>query len=138
VASIPILADAFARNALPVELSAPVSVSLEETGQVSEDGSGFKVEGTGAVNPGSILSGTMVPTHANFIVILGRRSLRSVSRAIAAGHPIRCAFGPESFLEITLPDTLGGGDQRLTLTGGFHLLPVMTLPRTLRAARRRR
>jgi hypothetical protein len=133
---LPFLADVFA--SLPADLSESVRMSFEETGQVHEDGSGFDAYGTGEVAPGSLFSDAFVPFQSNFIIISPKRSLRSTGRALAAGTPIRCVFRPESFLDIVLPDSLGGGTHRLSLAGGFVLTPVMTLPRTMKGVRKRR
>ena len=63
----------------------------------------------------------------------------TLKRAFTHGDPVRCVLVPDScYLDITLPKALGGGSQRLSLVGGFTLLPLVTLRRTEGGRRGRR
>jgi hypothetical protein len=133
IATLPFMADAFVAGAILPTVSAPVRVTLDESGQVTSDGNGFDVLGTGTIAPGSILSGGSVPAHQNLV------SAAAITAALAAGDTVRCTFVPRSsVVQVKLPRALGGGTQSLNLTGGFLLVPVMTLERRERTKRRRR
>jgi hypothetical protein len=133
---MPALSDMFA--SLPADQSDAVRVSFEETGQVNEDGSGFDAYGSGEIAPGSMMSDVDLPFQSNFIVVPGRRSFKAIGRALLGGTPLRCVMRPESFLDVTLPSALGGGNHRINLTGGFVLEPAMLLPRSMKGVRKRR
>lgn len=136
-ATVPFLADAFARDLLPDGQGDSVRVWFEETGQLDEDGSGFSAYGPGEVAPGSLFAGVTFP-QSNFVRFAPKRTTRSLARATTSGTPVRCVFDPASFLDVNLPERLGGASGRMTLVGGFTLVPTMVLPRTLRSGRRRR
>jgi len=135
---LPFMADAFASGSVSLKESAPLRVSFEEVGKVREDGSGFDVKGTGQVCPGTMLSSVDIPLQNNLITILPEPRKKTLANALTAGDVIRCALVPESFLDIVLPKSLGGGTQRLNLVGGFLLTPVMTLGQLQRPVRGRR
>jgi hypothetical protein len=138
IATFPYLADAFASGRIPPKDSGVVRVSLEESGQVLDDGTGFNVQGTGQVAPGSIFSQAKVDAHVNFVQFVDG-SGPTLKRAFTHGDPVRCVLVPDScYLDITLPKALGGGSQRLSLVGGFTLLPLVTLRRTEGGRRGRR
>jgi hypothetical protein len=133
IATLPFMADAFASGAIAPAVSAPVQVTLDEHGHVLGDGNGFDVQGTGNIVPGSILSGASVPTHQNLV------SAPGIAASLAAGDTAICTFAPESsVVQVKLPRALGGGTQSLNLTGGFLLVPLMTLEPRERSKRRRR
>jgi hypothetical protein len=139
IAALPFLADAFASGSLSPKDSSPVRATLDETGQVLDDGSGFQVKGTAQIKPGSLLSAADITLHNNLVQIAteGRKST-SVS-ALASGAGVRCTLVPESsYLDVTLPKSMGGQSQRLNLVGGFRLVPVMTLapPQPTKRSRR--
>jgi hypothetical protein len=139
IAALPLLADAFASGSLAAKDSSPVRATLDETGQVLDDGSGFQVKGTAQIKPGSLLSAADITLHNNLVQITteGRKST-SVS-ALASGAGVRCTLVPESsYLDVTLPKSMGGQSQRLNLVGGFRLVPVMTLapPQPTKRSRR--
>jgi hypothetical protein len=139
IAALPFLADAFASGSLSPKDSSPVRATLDETGQVLDDGSGFQVKGTAQIKPGSLLSAAAITLHNNLVQIAteGRKST-SVS-ALASGAGVRCTLVPESsYLDVTLPKSMGGQSQRLNLVGGFRLVPVMTLasPQPTKRSRR--
>ena len=139
IAALPFLADAFASGSLSPKDSSPVRATLDETGQVLDDGSGFQVKGTAQIKPGSLLSSAAITLHNNLVQIVteGRKST-SVS-ALASGAGVRCTLVPESsYLDVTLPKSMGGQSQRLNLVGGFRLVPVMTLasPQPTKRSRR--
>jgi hypothetical protein len=139
IAALPFSADAFASGTLSQKDSSPVRATLDETGQVLDDGSGFQVKGTAQINPGSLLSAARITFHNNFVKIAteGRKST-SVS-ALASGSGVRCTLVPESsYVDVSLPKSLGGASQRLNLVGGFRLVPVMTLARPEPTKRSRR
>jgi hypothetical protein len=139
IAALPFLADAFASGSLSPKDSSPVRATLDETGQVLDDGSGFQVKGTAQIKPGSLLSAADITLHNNLVQIVteGRKST-SVS-ALASGAGVRCTLVPESsYLDVTLPKSMGGQSQRLNLVGGFRMVPVMTLGKPEPTKRNRR
>jgi hypothetical protein len=139
IATLPFMADAFASGAISQKESALLRASLEESGQVLDDGSGFNVHGTGKIGPGSVLSSAKIVLHNNFVKILEYSRTVTLGSALAAGDVVRCAIVPDSsFLDIALPKSLGGGTHRLNLVGGFLLVPVMSLERPERTKRSRR
>src|SRR5262249_37741036 len=122
---IPVMADRFAAAQIPYKDSGPVRLWLEESGRVSNDGSEFRVKGTGYFAPGSAFSNATIEAHQNFIEVIGTGPEKNLKRALAKGKPVRCAFKPgSSFLNLTLPKALGGGNHDLHLVGGFTILPV--------------
>jgi hypothetical protein len=137
--TLPFLADAAAAGLVPEKDGGPLRVRLEESGGVLPDGSGVSVRGTGHVLPGSFFSQAGVAAHANLFKTSGGAPAAALRRAATAGDPVACVLVPEaSHLDVALPRSLGGGTQRLNLTGGFSLLPVMTLPAAADKAGRRR
>ena len=40
-----------------------------------------------------------------------------MTRAFPSGKSVRCALDPKSYLDVKLPTSLGGGTQRLNLSG---------------------
>jgi hypothetical protein len=139
LATVPFLADAFAGGHVTAKDNAALRVSLEESGRILDDGSGFSVKGQGEVGPGSVFSRATIPLHANLITIPTGGLATALERARATGDGVHCTMVPESsHLDIALPRSLGGGTQRLHLMGGFTLLPLMTLTGTEKAARSRR
>src|SRR5579871_1174293 len=54
VATLPVLADAFASGLISQKESGLLRVSFDESGQIPEDGSGFDATGGGSVSPGSL------------------------------------------------------------------------------------
>jgi hypothetical protein len=139
IATLPFTADAFASGAISPKDSAVVRVALEENGQVTANGSGFAVEGTGQIAPGSVLSSASIPGHQNGVTAAGIGTTVKFAAALAAGDTVQCTFIPDAcVLQLKLPRSLGGGTQSLNLTGGFLLVPVMTLERPDRTKRRRR
>jgi hypothetical protein len=136
--ALPFMADAFASGSVSVKESAPLRVSFEEVGQVRKDGSGFDVEGTGQVCPGTMLSSVDIPLQNNLITILPEPRKKTLANALTAGDVIRCALVRESYLDVVLPKSLGGGTQRLNLVGGFLLTPVMTLGKLQHPVKSRR
>jgi hypothetical protein len=139
IATLPFMADAFASGAVPQKARGPVRATLDESGQLLEDGSGFDVNGTGQVSPGSFLSGASIPLHQNPVKGVGTGSVVKLGPALAAGQTVLCTFVPESsIMDVKLPKSLGGGTQRMNLTGGYLLVPVMTLERRARRKRSRR
>jgi hypothetical protein len=138
VAMLPFMADAFAAGDIQAKESAPLRVAFEEFGQIKEDGCGFDVEGTGEVCAGSVLSPALIPGQNNYIRVLTEPKKKTFSSLLAAGDPIRCALAAESYLDVVLPKSLGGGTQRLNLVGGFLLTPVMTLGKLAKPVKKRR
>jgi hypothetical protein len=139
IATLPFLADAFASGTLSPKDSAPVRATFDESGRALDDGSGFDVKGKGRISPGSILSAATVPAHQNPFGFVGIDSLAKFGAALNAGNAVRCAFASGSaVVDLKLPKALGGGTQRLTLTGGFVLAPLLTLERPDRTKRSRR
>lgn len=129
VATVPFLADAMAAGRMPLEDGGLIRVTLEEHGKVQEGNGSFKLKGNGRIHPGSFLSAADIVAHPNMLRVLGSRSM-PFSRAIASGNPFRCAIDSEgSHVELNLPDALGGGSQRLKITGGFAVVPLMSLSR---------
>ena len=119
--------------------SAPIRVTLDESGQILDDGSGFEVQGTGQIGAGSVLSAASIPDHQNVILFVQIGSRVNFKTALAAGNPVRFAFAPDtSAVQVKLPKTMGGGTQSLNLVGGFMLVPIMTLARPDRTKRTRR
>lgn len=139
IATLPLLADATARGLISEKESGQVRVSFDESGHVLEDGGGFDATGGGSVAPGSIFGGVHVEIQSNFVrtVSDARKSATHLTREVARGGSVRCALIPESYLDLTMPKSLGGGKQRIHLVGGFVLTPLMTLghPTTKRAKR---
>jgi hypothetical protein len=139
IATLPFLADAYAKGAIPQKDSAPVRAKLDECGQVSADGSGFNVKGTGEIDPGSVLSGGIIPDHQNPVLAVAAGGTAKIGAALKAGDAVRCTFVSESAsLTIKLPKSLGGGTQHVNLAGGYLLVPVMTLERPTATKRSRR
>jgi hypothetical protein len=139
IAALPFLADAFASGQVEQKDSSPVRVSLEEAGRLLEDGSGFEVQGTGQVSPGSFLSSVKIPLHNNIVQVVANGRRLTFARALSGRSPVRCTFLPaSSYLDVTLPKALGAGKQRLNLKRGFVIVPVMTLARTEPTKRSRR
>lgn len=126
--SIPSLADAVAAGSIDPEHCGPVRVSIEESGQVLPDGSGFNMKGTGRFEPGSLLSPAIILPHPNGMVLQRGGRARTLVRALGAGGPVPCVFVPERcHMDFALPKSLGGDTQRLNLAGGFSLRPITTL-----------
>jgi hypothetical protein len=139
IATLPFLADAFASGAISPKDSAVVRLTLEENGEVTANGSGFAVEGTGQIAPGSVLSTATIQGHQNAVTAAGIGTTAKFAAALVAGDTVQCTFIPDGcVLQLKLPRSLGGGTQRLNLMGGFLLVPVMTLERPDRTKRRRR
>jgi hypothetical protein len=139
IAGLPFLADAFAGGQVSHTESAPVRISLSEAGQVLESGSGFQVGGTGQIQPGSFLSAARINLHNNLAHIIPEGRKSTLGRALAARGPVRCILVPESsYVDVSLPKAMGAGTQRLNLTGGFVIVPVMTLARPGPTKRSRR
>jgi hypothetical protein len=130
IAMLPVTADAFAAGQVSQKESGPLRVSFDEFGQVLKDGSGFDATGGGNIAPGSLLGSATIEAHSNFVrTIPDERKMVPMTRALANGNSVRCALIPESYLDLTLPSSLGGGTQRLNLVGAFVLVPVMSLGR---------
>ncbi|MGD9724471.1 MAG: hypothetical protein AB7O59_24815 [Pirellulales bacterium] len=128
VATLPIMADAFAAGEVSEKESQPLRVSFDEAGVIPEGGDAFEAIGGGQVASGSLLSGARVMSQSNHMKRIPDRGDRvSLTQALARGKPVRCALTPESVLEIALPKSLGGGTQKLNLLGGFVLAPVMKM-----------
>jgi hypothetical protein len=139
IATLPFLADAFASGAISQKDSEPVRATLDEHGHVLDDGSGLDMKATGKISPGSVLSGAKIGSHQNLAKFVRIGRTVNFIAALAAGEAVRCAFVPEfSALEVKLPKSLGGRTQRLNLTGGFLLVPVMMLERPDRSKQSRR
>lgn len=138
VAMLPFMADASAAGEVPLKESAPLKVSFEEFGQIREDGCGFDVEGTGEVCPGSVLSPVAIPGQNNYIRVHTDPKKKTFGSLLTAGDTVRCALVAESYLDVVLPKSLGGGTQRLNLVGGFLLTPVMTLGKLAKPVKKRR
>ena len=130
IATIPFAADAFVEGFTSPEDSSPMKISFEEEGSLLKDDSGFDAIGPGRISPGSLLSHVRIPIQPNFVKMIPTskgRDKDKLSVTLARGETARCIFLPKSYLDLKLPATLGGGTQRLHLTGGFFLVPVMTL-----------
>jgi hypothetical protein len=128
IATLPVTADALAAGQVSQKESGPLRVSFDEVGQVLEDGAGFDATGGGQIAPGSLLSSANLESQHNLVrTIPDARKMVPLTRALASGKSVRCALIPESYLDLTLPKSLGGGTQRLNLVGAFVLVPVMTL-----------
>jgi hypothetical protein len=139
IATLSFTADAFASGAIPPKDSAPIRVTLDESGQILDDGSGFSVKGTGQIGPGSVLSAATIPTHQNVALFVRIGSTVNFRIALAAGDPVPFAFVPDSSaVDLKLPKSLGGGTRHVNLVGGFVLAPLMTLDRPDRTKRTRR
>jgi hypothetical protein len=139
IATLPFMADAFASGSIPQKESSPLRASLEESGQVLDDGSGFNVQGTGKIAPGSVLGKSSIALHNNVVELLGNGGKATSIRALAAGEVVRCVLVPNSsYLDVALAKSLGGGTQRLNLVGRFLLAPVMILQRPEPTKRSRR
>jgi hypothetical protein len=138
IATFPFTANAFAQGAIAPKNSAPVRVTLDESGQLLDDASGFAVNGTGQIGPGSVLSAAKIPAHQNLVTFVVGDSF-NLGRAVLAGATLQCTFVPDfSIVQVKLPKSLGGGTQSLNLTGGFLLVPVLTLAQPDRTKRGRR
>jgi hypothetical protein len=138
IAMLPFMADAFASGAISVKESKTFRVSFEEAGQVLEDGNGFDVQGTGQLCPGTLLSSADIGFQNNLVRIHPEPRKKTLHALLSAGDSVRCALLPESYLDITLPKSLGGGTQRLNLIGGFLLIPVLTLGQLSKPVKGRR
>ncbi len=139
IAAMPTLADAFAAGSLTQKERSPVRVTLEESGHVFENGSGFAVKGAAQIHPGSFLSGARIDLHNNQMQITADGPKAPTGSLLASGSVVRCTLVPESsYVDITLSKSMGGGSHRLNLIGGFLLVPVMTLARSEQPKRGRR
>jgi hypothetical protein len=139
IATLAFTADAFASGAIAQKDSDPVRVSLDESGQVFDDGTGFEVKGTGQIGPGSVLSAASIPEHQNVIRFIQVGSTTNFKKVLAAGNAVRFAFVPDSSaVKVKLPKALGGGTQNLNFVGGFIPVPLMTLARPNGTKRTRR
>jgi hypothetical protein len=139
IAKLRFMADAFASGSRSQKESSPLRASLEESGQVLDDGTGFNVQGTGKIAPGSVLGKSTIALHNNAVKLVGDGRAVTSIRALAAGEVVRCALVPDSsYLDVALSKSLGGGTQRLNLVGRFLLVPVMILQRPEPTKRSRR
>ncbi len=130
IVTMPFSADAFIAGFVDEEDSPTTKITFEEEGCVDEDDSGFDAVGPGKIAPGSLLSQVKVARQPNFVEFIpsGKgREKEKMTATLARGESARCNFLPKSYLDLTLPKSLGGGNQRLHLIGGFFLVPVMTL-----------
>lgn len=129
VATVPFLADAMASGQIPLEDGGLIRATLEEHGKLQDGDGSFKLKGHGRIHPGSFLSAADIIAHPNMLRVLGSRSM-PFGRAIASRTPFRCAIDSEgSHVELRLPEVMGGGTQRLKITGGFAVVPLMSLNR---------
>ncbi len=127
IVTMPFVADAFVHGIITEKNCAPMRVTFEEEGKVLDDDSGFNAEGPGGVAPGSVLSGVTFPGQENFVRMPEMKHKRKLMHTLCAGKKAPCILTPDSNLELTLSKSLGGGKQRINLTGGFFLVPIMTL-----------
>jgi hypothetical protein len=125
IATLPVTADAFAAGQVSQKESGPLRVSFDEVGQVLKDGCGFDANGGATIAPGSLLGSATIKLHSNEVRTIPDEP--PMTRALANGNPARCALIPSSYLDLTLPSSLGGGTQRLNLVGAFVLVPVLSL-----------
>jgi hypothetical protein len=125
IATLPAVADALAAGQISQKESGLLRVSFDEVGQVRKDGFGFDAKGGAKIAAGSLLGAANVELHSNFARTLPDEP--PMTRALANGDSVRCALIPESYLDVTLPSSLGGGTQRLNLVGAFVLAPIMSL-----------
>jgi hypothetical protein len=125
IATLPVMADAFAAGHISQKDSGLLRVSFDEVGQVLKDGFGFDATGGAKIAPGTMLGAAMIEGHSNIVrTIPGEPRM---TQALTNGNSVRCALVSESHLDLTLPSSLGGGTQRLNLVGAFALTPVMSL-----------
>jgi hypothetical protein len=143
IATMPMLADAYARGEVDEQESSPLYVVFEEEGHIHDSDDGFTVNGPGKIQDGSLFSGCIVASDNSGTRILpntprsddstspsGRKPHRSLTQQILHGEPVHFMFEPEfSTVEVAFPVALGGTKQRLNLVGGFSIRPIMTLPR---------
>ena len=124
VATLPMMADAVAGGYIPRSQAGPIKLLFNEVGKVREDGSGFDSEGKGTIGPGSFLSSASIPEKNNGVAISAAHGKAHLIQALAAGESAACTILPQSFIDLKLPRTLGGGTQRLHIMGGFTLVPL--------------
>ena len=121
--------------------SASVRATLDESGQILDDGSGFRCKGHGTNRP-RVCPQCGKHSHAS----KRRPRIRPESAVwststllLPPAIPYGALLCPSlPFLQVKLPKSLGGGTQRLNLMGGFVLVPLMTLERPDRTKRSRR
>jgi hypothetical protein len=136
IATLPAMADASAAGQVPAKESGLVKVSFDEHGQFTKDGSGFDTAGGGEMAAGSVLSSAVIVSQPNGFSAIPAGL--DIIRALGNDNTVRCALRQESYLDLALPKSLGGGTQRLHLIGGFMLVPVMALGPRVEAKRARR
>ena len=128
IATLPIMADAFAAGQVSQKEIEQLRVSFDEVGEVPEDGYEFEATGGGEIAAGSLLSAAKVLSQSNgFRTFSFKGKKVCLQSALAGGASVGCTLSPESTLELALPKSLGGGTHRLNLVGGFVLVPIMTI-----------
>lgn len=138
IATLPIMADAFAAGEVSPKEIGQLRVSFDEVGEVPQQGDRFNATGGGEIAAGSLLSNAKVMSQSNgFLTNPVKGKKVPLRRALASGKPVACALVPESTLAIALPKSLGGGTRQLNLVGGFVLTPIMTLGGRGRPKRKR-
>lgn len=123
--SMPLLSDIYSvGDTLPTN-NGYLKAGFEESGYLTYEGKSLQVEGPGWVSDdmglfdGTIISSTNGP---------GPRDAKSLIDDIVTERLIHLPFNPDySSLNIQLPQSLGGYEQRLHLTGGFAIKKIMSL-----------
>jgi hypothetical protein len=125
--TMPFLADAVAGGQVSEKERGLLRITFDESGKMLPNDSGFDATGGGSIGPGSFLSGAKIFFQSNFIRTPPAPGKMPCCKTLASGKSVPCALLPESYLDVLLPASLGGGEHRLNLTGGFVLVPIMTL-----------
>jgi hypothetical protein len=136
IATLPAMADACAAGQVSEKELGLVKISFDEQGQFQKDGSGFDAKGGGEMAAGSVLSSAVIKSQPNGFGAIPAGL--DIVRALGNGSTVRCALKPESYIDLALPKSLGGEKRRLNLTGGFRLVPVLTLGPLAETKRTRR
>ncbi len=139
IATIPLTPAALAAGELSDKEGGLLRMTFDETGKVLEDGSGFDAFGGGTIGSGSLFSGALLASQSNFArVTASTKKTPHLARTLTAGGSVSLVLIPESFLDVTLPKSLGGETQRLNLTGVFTLSSILALGNVEGAKRSRR
>jgi len=144
IVTFPLLADLYSLPDFPPDECGVVRAEFEESGRLTAQG--FAVSGPGRIREGSPLSHSIVCSTNGGHIRASRcaceptevdhdpNDLSTYRRQLAEGNLV-LEFCPElSVIDVTMPQSLGGGHQQFNIKGAFRIEPVLTLHSTVSPA----